>query len=273
MVRVIALATSLIALSMQCLRPANASVDAQVQSYAEMVCGTNLKTGNLEEPEVKQRCIDGLRALGSQSFKLAASSIQKCKGYPNFLTCIKGHTSDTDRIKQRARAHSREIRSMSLTPHHLYSPRLEKLGLTIKKVLGPRSIKWSNGSQTLGCKGKSLYGYYNITRGFVVMCQGFHKGDLIELVDTLKHEGWHAVQHQCRKGSPYLSNQEIASRILEEDLFNLHSYHPKQKQLESEARIMAKIGDKQWIGLVREQCRGKEKSLYKPNLGVPYKPF
>ena len=98
MVRVIALATSLIALSMQYLRPANASVDAQVQSYAEMVCGTNLKTGNLEEQEVKQRCIHGLRALGIQAFKLAASSIQKCKGHPNFLTCIKGHTSDNDRI-------------------------------------------------------------------------------------------------------------------------------------------------------------------------------
>ena len=107
-----------------------------------------------------------------------------------------------------------------------------------------------------------MYGYYNIPRGFVVMCQGFHKGDFNELVDTLKHEGWHAVQQQCRNGAPFLSQQQIASRISRQDAFNVHNYHPKQQYLESEARIIAKVNDKNWMRLVKQECRGKHKKRY-----------
>ena len=94
------------------------------------------------------------------------------------------------------------------------------------------------------------------------MCQGFHKGDFYELVDTLKHEGWHAVQQQCRKGAPVLSQQQIASQICRVDIFNVDNYHPKQQRLESEARIMAKVNVKNWIRLVKQECRGKHKKRY-----------
>jgi len=107
---------------------ANASMQAQVQSYAEMVCGTNLKTGNAEKPSAKKRCISGLMKLGKNAFKLAAPSIQKCKQETNFLSCIKGHTTDRAGIKQAAREHGQEIKTMSTTPHHLDSTRLKKLG-------------------------------------------------------------------------------------------------------------------------------------------------
>lgn len=80
------------------------------------------------------------------------------------------------------------------------------------------------------------------------MCEGFHRGDFHELVDTLMHEGWHAVQHQCRQGAPLLSEQEIASRISHEDALNVHNYHPKQQHLESEARVIAKMNDQIRIG-------------------------
>ena len=200
-------------------------------------------------------------------------SIQRCKANADFFDCIKNHTSDASRLTRAAREHAREIRTLSLTPHHLENDRLERLGQTIKTVLGPRSILWSNHSKTLGCKGRSLYGYYNIPRGFVVMCQGFHRDDLTELIDTLKHEGWHAVQHQCRKGKPLLSEQQIATRIRREDAFNVHGYHPKQQRLESEARVIAKMEDQAWIRLVRQQCRGKNKTLQRPDIGVPYTPF
>ena len=69
---------------------ADASMQAQVQSYAEMVCGTNLKTGNPEEPSAKKRCISGLTKLGKNAFKLAAPSIQKCKQESDFFLCIRG---------------------------------------------------------------------------------------------------------------------------------------------------------------------------------------
>ena len=191
--------TLLLALGLSALAStmtADASMQAQVQSYAEMVCGTNLKTGNPEEPSAKKRCISGLMKLGNNAFKLAAPSIQKCKQEANFFACIRGHTTDRAEIKQAAREHGREIKTMSKTPHHINSPRLDKLSEAIQKVLGQRSILWSNNSKIWGYKGRNLYGYYRVTNELIVMCQGFHNGDLVELVDTLKHEGWHAVQRR-----------------------------------------------------------------------------
>lgn len=242
--------------------PIQAWTNAQVKSYAEMICGTDLNTAEPEDPETKIRCMSGLVKLGKKALKVSGSSIQRCKAKADFFGCIKDHSSDASRIAGAAREHAVEIRSISQNPHHLNSPRLEELGQTIRGVLGPRSIIWSNNSKIFGCKGRSLYGYYNIPRGFVVMCQGFHKGDFHELVDTLKHEGWHAVQHQCRNGVPFLSQQQIASEIRSEDAFNVHNYHPKQQRLESEARVMAKVNDKNWIRLVKQQCRGKNKKPY-----------
>ena len=252
---------------------ADASMQAQVQSYAEMVCGTNLKTGHPEEASAKKRCISGLTKLGKNAFKLAAPSIQKCKKESDFFLCIRGHTTDRAEIKQAAREHGREIKTMSKTPHHINSPRLNRLGEAIQHVLGQRSILWSNNSKTWGCKGRNLYGYYRIKNELVVMCQGFHNGDLDESIDTLKHEGWHAVQHRCRNGVPYLDDQQIAERLPQRDAINVHSYHPKQQRLESEARVMAKIDDAQWIQLVKNECKGKEKRPFKPDLGFTYSIF
>ena len=251
----------------------SASANPQVRAYAEMICGINLNTAEAEDPEIKQRCISGLVQLGTKALKVSGVSIQRCKSKADFFGCIKNHTSDASRIARAAREHAAEIRTLSLTPHHLKNARLERLGQTIKTVLGPRSILWSNQSKTLGCKGRNLYGYYNIPRGYVVMCEGFHQGDLHELIDTLKHEGWHAVQHQCRKGRPLLSEQQIATRIRREDAFNVHGYHPKQQRLESEARVIAKMRDQDWISLVNRECRGKNKRLQKPDIGIPYTPF
>lgn len=253
--------------------PIHALANAQVQSYAEMICGTNLNTAESEDPEKKRRCISGLVRLGRKSFQISGKSIQKCKDQADFFACMQNHTSDASRITRAAREHAVEIRTMSLTPHHLNSPRLERLGQTIKEVLGPRPIIWSNQSKTFGCKGRSLYGYYNIPRGYVVMCEGFHRGDFLELVDTLKHEGWHAVQHRCREGLPLLSEQQIAARISNKDAFNVHNYHPKKQRLESEARIIAKMNDQEWINLVKQQCRAKGRQPFIPDLGMPYKPF
>ena len=252
---------------------ADASMQAQVQSYAEMVCGTNLKTGNPEEPSAKKRCISGLIKLRKNAFKLAAPSIQRCKQEANFFSCIKGHTTDTTRIKQAAEEHGREIKTMSRTPHHLNSPRLNRLEEAIHQVLGQRSILWSNNSTSWGCKGRNLYGYYRIKNELVVMRQGFHNGDLAELIDTLKYEGWHSVQHRCRNGVPYLNDQQIAARLPQRDAINVHSYHPKQRRLESEAKVMAKINDARWIQLVKDECKGKEKRPYKPDLGFTYSTF
>jgi len=53
----------------------------------------------------------------------------------------------------------------------------------------------------------------------------------------------------------------------------VHGYHPKQQRLESEARVIAKMRDQDWISLVNRECRGKNKRLQKPDIGLPYTPF
>jgi len=64
---------------------ADASMQAQVQSYAEMVCGTNLKTGNPEEPSAKKRCISGLMKLGKNAFKARFTKHPKMQARSKFL--------------------------------------------------------------------------------------------------------------------------------------------------------------------------------------------
>ncbi|MAK15885.1 MAG: hypothetical protein CL860_04410 [Cyanobium sp. MED195] len=167
---------------------ADTSMQAQVQSFAEMVCRTSLKIVNPEEPSVKKRCISELMKLGKNAFKLASPSIQKCKQEANFFSCIKSRTTDTTRIKQSAREHGREIKTVPKTPHYLNNLMLDRLGEAIQKVLGQRSILWSSNSKNWGCTGRILYGYYRITNELVVMFQGFRNGDLVELIDTLKYE-------------------------------------------------------------------------------------
>ena len=76
--------------------PIHALANAQVQSYAEMICGTNLNTAEPEDPEKKRRCISGLVRLGRKSFQVSGKSIQKCKDKPIFL--LHSHHTDASRI-------------------------------------------------------------------------------------------------------------------------------------------------------------------------------
>lgn len=88
-----------------------------------------------------------------------------------------------------------------------------------------------------------MYGYHRINNELVVTYKGFHNGNFVKLIDTLKSEGWHAVQHHFRNGAPYLDDQQIAARLPQRDAINVQSYHAKQRRLESEARRMTKIND------------------------------
>ena len=67
------------------------------KSYADMICGTYLKTAEPEDPEIKMRCISGLVRLGKKALRVSGSSIQRCKAEANFFSCISGYTSDASR--------------------------------------------------------------------------------------------------------------------------------------------------------------------------------
>ena len=69
------------------LMPAQAWANAQVKAYAEMICGTNLKTADTEDPEIKKRCMSGLMSLGKKALRVSGSSIQRCKDKADFFRC------------------------------------------------------------------------------------------------------------------------------------------------------------------------------------------
>ena len=106
------------------LMPAQAWANSQVKAYAEMICGTNLKTADTEDPEIKKRCMSGLMRLGKKALRVSGSSIHRCKDKADFFSCISGRPSDASRLARAAREHAVEIRSISLTPRHLRNQRL-----------------------------------------------------------------------------------------------------------------------------------------------------
>ena len=111
--------TSLYLLPLLALIPAQTLANAQVKAYAEMICGTNLKTVKIEDPEIKKRCMSGLIKLGKKHSVFLEAAFNDVKPKLTFFGCINGHTSDASRLARAAREHAAEIRSISLTPHHL----------------------------------------------------------------------------------------------------------------------------------------------------------
>jgi hypothetical protein len=59
-------------------------------------------------------------------------------------------------------------------------------------------------------------------------------------LDTLMHEGWHAVQARCRKGKPLLTEQYLRANLSRADLRDIDAlYSAKSWHREAEARAMA----------------------------------
>ncbi len=85
------------------------------------------------------------------------------------------------------------------------------------------------------CREPHLLGLYVRGRREVVVCP---KGNQR---DTLLHEGWHAVQALCLRGTPLLSLDALLKRLGRRDRLELQVlYRPEQWQREAEARLMAR---------------------------------
>jgi hypothetical protein len=80
----------------------------------------------------------------------------------------------------------------------------------------------------------NLFGLYiRGTRRIVVCPRG-------NQLDTLMHEGWHAVQARCRKGKPLLTNEFLRANLSRADLRDIDAlYSAKSWHREAEARVMA----------------------------------
>jgi len=80
----------------------------------------------------------------------------------------------------------------------------------------------------------NLFGLYIRGTRKIVVCQ---RGNQL---DTLMHEGWHAVQARCRKGKPLLTEEFLRANLSRADLRDIDAlYSAKSWHREAEARAMA----------------------------------
>ena len=115
------------------------------------------------------------------------------------------------------------------------------------------NVIWSDGHEFC-LQRQGLYGAYIPHADFIIMCQENHNRDYNELVGTLKHEGWHAVQVKCNQYRAALSDDQIRPHLKDRDRKNLHGYHPKQARAEAEARVVEQIPTDAWIRGVNAYC-------------------
>lgn len=80
----------------------------------------------------------------------------------------------------------------------------------------------------------NLFGLYMRGTRRIVVCP---RGNQL---DTLMHEGWHAVQARCRKGKPLLTDQFLRTNLSPADRRDIDAlYSAKSWHREAEARVMA----------------------------------
>lgn len=133
-----------------------------------------------------------------------------------------------------------------------FTQELADIEATTEKNIGTAVI-WSDGHEF--CSKQYLLGAYIPSKDFIIICQSNHGQNYDELVGTLKHEGWHAVQHKCNDFRAALSDEQIRPHLKDRDRKNLHSYHPKQTRAEAEARVVEQIPTRAWIRAVKVYCQ------------------
>ena len=131
-----------------------------------------------------------------------------------------------------------------------FTEEIHSIETVIETTVGTK-VLWSNGHSL--CE-KNLYGFYHPGKDVVVMCQGNHQYNYRELVGTLKHEGWHAVQHKCNNNRAALSDDLIRKHMDSRTSDVLHGYPHKQHRSEAEARVVERIPTANWIQGVKIYC-------------------
>lgn len=109
------------------------------------------------------------------------------------------------------------------------------------------------------CREPGLYGFYVRGQRAVVVCD---RGDRS---DTLRHEGWHLVQHLCLDGVPWLSPPQLGAGLTQQDQRDLQVLvRPDQWQREAEARVMAKLAPNDYLLELQRACGQRLPLVQKP---------
>jgi hypothetical protein len=102
------------------------------------------------------------------------------------------------------------------------------------------------------CREPDLVGLYVRGRTEVVICP---RG---EPSTTLRHEGWHLVQHLCLVGSTWLAPQTVEARLSRGDRRELELLvSPERRPREAEARVMAQLPPQAYLQAVDRACAGR----------------
>ena len=136
-----------------------------------------------------------------------------------------------------------------VAPAQAFTPELMGVEETIERM--GTKVLWSMGYP--GCR-PGILGFYRPSLNTVVICQDNHQRNAEELLSTLKHEGWHAVQHQCNNNRAALRDDQIRPYLKNNDRINLHRYHPRQQPAEAAARVAEQIPTTSWIRGVISYC-------------------
>ena len=100
------------------------------------------------------------------------------------------------------------------------------------------------------CAEPQLFGLYVRGRREVVVCP---RGNQLE---TLLHEGWHAVQSLCLRGTPLLGSDALLHQLGRRDRRELQLlYRPDQWPREAEARLMAREPLDRYLQTLDRSCK------------------
>lgn len=119
---------------------------------------------------------------------------------------------------------------------------------TIEQALNNHGIavQWNHPR----CGESDLFGLYLRLERQVVVCP---RGNQRE---TLMHEGWHAIQSLCLRGTTYLPAEDLLLRLSHNDRRELQVfYQPQQWQREGEARLMATLSLERYLISLEDACK------------------
>jgi hypothetical protein len=110
------------------------------------------------------------------------------------------------------------------------------------------------------CAERDLEGLYVRGRREVVVCP---RGNQLE---TLLHEGWHAVQSLCLRGTPLLGSDALLHQLGRRDRRELQLlYRPDQWPREAEARLMAREPLDRYLQTLDRSCTAAAPAAPKAN--------
>ena len=113
-------------------------------------------------------------------------------------------------------------------------------------------VLWARG-YTNGCE-EGLMGFYDTRRKRVVMCEA-GLDDYAEMIDTLRHEVWHAVQYNCNGGQTVLSDEQIRNGLKRSDVRVMRKHYKQHKhRLEGEARTVAQMPTPNFLQGLERYC-------------------